>query len=187
MVPILPYILDQLKALNLKHVVHSFPSGAIMVDFWIDQSFYVIQIEDELIGISEVTEETTPFDIVPDSAFKSPDDFKMAFEEILRGVADRKIVIIHGERFSSLKGFYNEVDRVLTKNLGWSTGRNLNAFNDLLRGGFGIHEYEEPITLIWENSNKSKRKLNKAQGGTAVYDILVDIIRRHPHIRFIER
>jgi RNAse (barnase) inhibitor barstar len=44
---------------------------------------------------------------------------------------------IDGERFSTLEEFYDDLDRVL--NLApW--GRNLNAFKDILRGGFGTPE-----------------------------------------------
>jgi hypothetical protein len=46
-----------------------------------------------------------------------------------------------------------------TKDPGWKIGRNLDAFNDMLRGGFGVHEYEEPIQLIWLHSDKSRKDL----------------------------
>ena len=98
----------------------------------------------------------------------------------------KKIIIINGNNFSGLEGFYDEVDNVLTKNLGWDTGHNLNALNDLLRGGFGIHDYEEPITLIWTNSGKSKAELNMIRGGQTFFQILTDIIKSHAHIEFIE-
>jgi RNAse (barnase) inhibitor barstar len=65
-------------------------------------------------------------------------------------------IIIDGDKISSLSTFYDEIESKLTKDLGWTMGRNLDAFNDVLRGGFGVHEYEEPIKLIWNNSNKSK-------------------------------
>ena len=70
-----------------------------------------------------------------------------------------KTMVLDGNRFSDLEGFYTEMDLLLTKNLTWKTGHNLDALNDLLRGGFGVHEYEEPITLRWINYNKSKKKL----------------------------
>lgn len=69
---------------------------------------------------------------------------------------------IDGNRFSDLEGFYSEIDKILTKNLDWKTGHNLNAYNDLLRGGFGVHEYGEPIVLKWLNYEKSKRELGDA-------------------------
>lgn len=68
----------------------------------------------------------------------------------------RKVFIIDGNNFNDLEGFYCEIDKLLTKDLTWITGHNLDAFNDLLRGGFGMHEYGEPILLRWINFNKSK-------------------------------
>ena len=68
----------------------------------------------------------------------------------------RKVFIIDGNNFNDLEGFYCEIDKLLTKDLTWKTGHNLDAFNDLLRGGFGVHEYGEPILLRWINFNKSK-------------------------------
>ena len=54
----------------------------------------------------------------------------------------KKKIIINGDNFADLESFYVEIDRVLTKDLDWETGHNLDAFNDLLRGGFGAYEYE---------------------------------------------
>jgi RNAse (barnase) inhibitor barstar len=111
---------------------------------------------------------------------------------------------IDGERFSTLEEFYDEIDRVM--NLApW--GRNLNAFNDVLRGGFGTPE--EGFTIRWKNHAVSKDRfgyagtarqlelqlghchptsrgsilealeLAKAQRGETIFDWLVDIIRIH--------
>lgn len=66
---------------------------------------------------------------------------------------------LDSSNFSNLEEFYNEVEKTLTKNLGWRIGRNLDAFNDVLRGGLGAFENDEPIQLIWRNSNKSKHDL----------------------------
>lgn len=70
-----------------------------------------------------------------------------------------KTFILDGNNFSDMEGFYREIDKLLTKNLQWKTGHNLDAFNDLLRGGFGVHEYNEPITIRWINYAKSKKDL----------------------------
>lgn len=112
---------------------------------------------------------------------------------------------IDGKRFSSLEGFYKEISRVLVPGVYW--GHNLDAFNDILRGGFGTPD--EGFALIWENSETSKRSLGypeavrhlqqrleschpsnrhsvEAQlrdaenyGGDTVFDWLVEIIRVH--------
>lgn len=68
-------------------------------------------------------------------------------------------LVIDGNHFDSLDGFYNEVEHIFTKDLSWKTGRNFNAFNDVLRGGFGVHEYGEPICIKWLHSAKSRKDL----------------------------
>lgn len=70
-----------------------------------------------------------------------------------------KNIVIDGEKFSDLEGFYTEIDRLLTKDLEWQTGHNLDAFNDLLRGGFGVHELGEEIIIKWINYKQSKENL----------------------------
>ena len=112
---------------------------------------------------------------------------------------------IDGERFSTLEEFYEEISRVLIPDAQW--GQNLDAFNDVLRGGFGTPD--EGFVLIWENSEVSKKRLGhretvrqlerrlerchptarrsvKAQlrdaqssKGPTVFDWLVEIIRVH--------
>ena len=92
---------------------------------------------------------------------------------------NKQTIIINGNNFYDLDTFYDEVDRVLTKDLNWKTGHNLDAFNDLLRGGFGVYEHEEPVKIIWTNIKKSKKTLNKK-----TFDKLLKIIARHNHIEF---
>lgn len=73
----------------------------------------------------------------------------------------RRIFVIDGDRFQSLEGFYVEMQRIFTDELNWEIGHNLDAFNDLLRGGFGMHEYGEPIHIIWRNLGKSREVLGE--------------------------
>ncbi len=98
-----------------------------------------------------------------------------------------KTIIINGNSFSDSEGFYNEIDKVMTSELTWKTGHNLNAFNDLLRGGFCVHEYEEPIQLIWTNSTKSKAELTDLWENKTLYQSIIEIIQNHDHIEFIEK
>ena len=84
----------------------------------------------------------------------------------------RQKFTIDGRRFSSMAGFYDEVERVFTFGLDRKIGRNLNAFNDILRGGFGRHEYGQPIHIQWLAYEKSVRNLGKETMDTIVEIIL---------------
>jgi len=68
-------------------------------------------------------------------------------------------IIIDGNNFNDLNGFYCEIDKLLTKDLNWKTGHNFAAFNDLLRGGFGVHDDGEELIIKWINYDKSKNDL----------------------------
>jgi hypothetical protein len=79
---ILSYIIAQIKKQQLRYEVHTFPSGAVMVDIWIGDKFYVIQLEKDLIGLSLVND-NPGFDTIPDETFKNILHFKARFEKIL--------------------------------------------------------------------------------------------------------
>jgi len=89
--------------------------------------------------------------------------------------------IIDSEKFDDIEGFYCEIDNLFTKDLGWKTGHNLDAFNDILRGGFGVYEYGEPVKIIWKNFEKSEKDL-----GCKVINMIVEIITNHDNISFIQ-
>lgn len=83
----------------------------------------------------------------------------------------REEFTIDGRHFSTMTGFYDEVEQGFTCGLNWKIGRNLNAFNDILRGGFGRHEYGEPIHIKWVAYQKSVRDL-----GQETMDTITEII-----------
>lgn len=95
---------------------------------------------------------------------------------------ERVQIVIDGEKFSTLEEFYDEMDCLLTRNLSWSTGHNLDAFNDLLRGGFGLHEYGQGLDIRWINAAKSRRDFGyfrnrrEQEKGQTLFDLLVEII-----------
>lgn len=114
-------------------------------------------------------------------------------------------IVIDGNNFQTLEEFYEEVSLKLVPGYEW--GHNLDAFNDILRGGFGTPE--EGFEIIWKNSHRSKvvlgyeetvrqlekrlekchetarseirSQLSKAREskGTTVFDWLVEIINDH--------
>jgi RNAse (barnase) inhibitor barstar len=63
--------------------------------------------------------------------------------------------LINGQDFSTLSEFFDVVGKVLLPSFAW--GRNLDAFNDILSGGFG--KPDEGFELVWKNSNTSREKL----------------------------
>lgn len=93
---------------------------------------------------------------------------------------ERKKITIDGMHFSTLEEFYDEIDRLLTKDLTWKTGRSMDAFHDLLRGGFGVHEYGEGLDFYWLHAEKSRRDFGYE--ATALY--WENILKRcHPSNR----
>jgi RNAse (barnase) inhibitor barstar len=67
---------------------------------------------------------------------------------------DLPVLVIDGARFSDLDGFTREFSRLLDNHT-WRG--NLDAFNDLLRGGFGTPE--NGWVLRWLNSELSRSAL----------------------------
>jgi len=116
-----------------------------------------------------------------------------------------KEYILDGAKVTSLESFYEQVSISLIPGTDW--GRNLDSFNDILRGGFGTPE--RGFILRWTHSDVSREHLgypetvrqlerqlerchstNRAtlrvklgearQGkGATVFDWLVEIIRDH--------
>lgn len=86
-----------------------------------------------------------------------------------------RVIEINGNKFSNLKGFYREVEAKMTCGLNWKIGRNLNSFNDVLYGGFGVNEVDEPYVLRWHRSDKSRSELKQ-------FGAIVEIIKKHEHI-----
>jgi RNAse (barnase) inhibitor barstar len=76
---------------------------------------------------------------------------------------------IDGTLTVSLEAFFDQFSRVV---LTESWGRNLDAFNDVLRGGFGTPD--EGFILRWKNSARSKELL-----GPVDFDLLIEIISVH--------
>ena len=71
----------------------------------------------------------------------------------------KKTIIIHGDHFSDLTGFYKEMDRLFMKDVDWRLGESLDALNDILYGGFGVYEPGEAVLVVWRNFSKSRTDL----------------------------
>jgi RNAse (barnase) inhibitor barstar len=115
---------------------------------------------------------------------------------------------IDGTQFEDLQGFYDEVSRKLIPGASW--GRNLDAFNDILSGGFGTPP--EGFTLIWRNSAISRSRLGHSEyaklveerlaryrsdqsladldaarsgRGRTIFDLLLEIVKGHPEVELV--
>lgn len=86
---------------------------------------------------------------------------------------------IDGAAFGDLSGFYDEVGEQLLKGEPW--GRNLDAFEDILRGNFGPLPSE--FRIVWEHSTLSHQRLG-ASGKGSFTELLV-IIASHPNVELV--
>jgi hypothetical protein len=88
----------------------------------------------------------------------------------------KKVYEIDGTVFSTLDGFYGEVGRKVIPDVPW--GVNLDAFNDILRGGFGTPE--GGFVLRWKNSDMSRIRLGYEE---TVRQLEIRLERCHPSNR----
>ncbi|MFT3935794.1 MAG: hypothetical protein QM726_19355 [Chitinophagaceae bacterium] len=82
---VLDYTIDQLTTQNIKHQIHRFDSGCVMIDIWKGRKFYCVQFEKDKLGLSLVTE-LIDFSTIPDKWYTNFGEFKEDLEQILRAV-----------------------------------------------------------------------------------------------------
>ena len=122
-----------------------------------------------------------------------------------------RVFELEGARINDLDGFYAEVSRVLIPGAEW--GHNLDAFDDVLCGGFGLPE--GGFTLVWHESEQSRVRLGHVETvrvleqrlghchpdnrlgiaeridaarkgeGQTIFDDLLEIIGGHPEIELV--
>lgn len=64
------------------------------------------------------------------------------------------VYVIDGENMTGKDAFYDEVYRQLTSGKESECGHNLDAFADVLSGGFGKHDIGEPFGIVWNRFRK---------------------------------
>ncbi len=87
--------------------------------------------------------------------------------------------IINGNKFRGENSFYNLVEKLFIRGLSYKTGRSLDAFEDILFGGFGMHETDEKIIVKWINFKKSEERLKPD-----FLECIVDIIESNERVYF---
>ena len=120
----------------------------------------------------------------------------------------KRVYTIDGVRFINLVEFYNEFGRIVGLDKTW--GKNLDAFEDVLSGGFATPP--EGFSLVWKHSALSRQRLGipqtlsylehqlatcdssqrntilaeieklKQGSGQTLFDILIEIIKEHSEI-----
>lgn len=88
-------------------------------------------------------------------------------------MTQKQVYEIDGTRCSTLEAFYAEISRVVIPDAEW--GHNLDAFNDILRGGFGTPD--EGFILRWNHADRSRTSLGYAE---TVRQLQRRIQRCHP-------
>jgi RNAse (barnase) inhibitor barstar len=89
---------------------------------------------------------------------------------------DKPTFVIDGLQFSTLAGFYDEIDRSVLRGAAW--GRNLDALNDIMRGDFG--PLPDEFRLVWKNAALSKQRLSGTGRGS--FADLFDIITSNANV-----
>jgi RNAse (barnase) inhibitor barstar len=126
-----------------------------------------------------------------------------------------KTFVIDGNRFADIAGFYRELNRLFMAAEDWQLGESLDAFDDLLYGGFGEAAGESTITIRWCRFEKSRidlgldatrayylkklqqphryqvetarRNLQELESGTGktYFELLLQIIAEHPNVTLV--
>ncbi|NUU66796.1 barstar family protein [Enterobacteriaceae bacterium BIT-l23] len=126
-----------------------------------------------------------------------------------------KTLILEGSRIHDIGSFYDQINGLFMADESWQLGPSLDALNDLLYGGFGVLQGNEPLTLIWRDIAQSRAALGRdatrryyqdklAQPqryhqarirqelallergeGPTYFDIILEIIADHPNITLV--
>lgn len=124
-------------------------------------------------------------------------------------------LIIDGNRFDDIAGFYAEINRVFMATEDWQLGCSLDALDDMLYGGYGAMNGVSDAVITWVNIDKSRAdlglaatrgwllaKLDQPDGfnrkaitaqlaaletgqGQTYFDIVAEIFADHPNLRLI--
>lgn len=68
-----------------------------------------------------------------------------------------KQYVIDGNNFSNYEGFIKEFNEKVFGSDYWRG--NLDAFSDMLNGGYGTPDQDENFIIVWKNSHKSNKDL----------------------------
>ena len=123
-------------------------------------------------------------------------------------------IVIHGADVIDIPSFYRQINDQLMRDEEWTIGDSLDAFNDLLYGGFGAAHDSDVLEIEWRDIGASRdalgvdatrdyyrakiadgrfdselfraklRALESGRGAT-YFDMLMEIIGDHDRVRLI--
>ncbi|CCH51388.1 putative barnase inhibitor [Fibrisoma limi BUZ 3] len=70
-----------------------------------------------------------------------------------------KQIAIEGNAINDIASFYEEINRVFMMEESWTIGPSLDAFNDLLYGGYGALQGAQWVELFWRHMDHSHKAL----------------------------
>lgn len=165
-------IINKLDISNVKYEVHNFDSGAVMVDIFIKDKFYVVQIYGDEIGLSLNTKDTGVFDIIPDKLYKDSEEFKKDFGKIFEALQTPEIVIDCSD-IKTIDGFHMLLaDKLLFPSF---YGKNWDAFWDSITG-----LVQMPKQLTFKNYSLLKNSFPK--DSKILEECLSDMLTKYPDI-----
>ncbi len=126
-----------------------------------------------------------------------------------------KTLELDGSRVHDIPSLYGELNRIFMRDETWALGPSLDALDDLLYGGFGAIDGDEPVRLVWRDHELSRHALGRdvtiehyrrklrqpevfnartaraavaeleAGGGTTYFDLVVQVVSDHPNIELV--
>ena len=126
-----------------------------------------------------------------------------------------KQIEIEGNAINDIASFYEEINRVFMVGESWLIGQSLDAFADLLFGGYGALQGAQSVELYWHNMDHSRKALGyqttrayyldklrpdspytkklfaeklralESGSGETYFDSIMTILAEHPSIRVI--
>lgn len=70
-----------------------------------------------------------------------------------------KQIEIDGNAIHDIASFYEQINQVFMIGENWRIGPSLDAFDDLLYGGYGALQGAQSVELIWHNMDHSREAL----------------------------
>lgn len=125
-------------------------------------------------------------------------------------------ISIDGTAINDIASFYEVINQTLMVGEDWKLGNSLDAFDDLLYGGYGLLKDYDKLEIIWKNIEHSRKRMgveatqkhyldklnsnlpyNKsllhqklkdldAGKGQTYFDVLLEIIDSHKNVHLLQ-